>query len=47
MGKYKYIIFERYPNNILSNGVIWAFSEKHAHKRLRRLAENKFYVVYK
>lgn len=47
MGKYHYIIYKTYPNNILYNGTIWAFSEKHAHRRLRKIVKDNFYVIYK
>ena len=47
MGKYHYIIYQTYPKSIIHSGTIWAFSEKHAHRRLRKIVKDNFYVIYK
>ena len=47
MGKYKYIIYNRYPNDIFDSGVIWAFTERLANKKISKKSEDRLYVLYK
>ena len=47
MGKYKYIIYNRYPHDILESGTLWAISEKFAIKRISSKSKDKLYVLYK
>jgi hypothetical protein len=45
MGKYKYIIYNSYPNKIENEGEVWAFTLRLAYKKITKLANDKFFTV--
>ena len=47
MGTYYYIIYNRYPNDIKESGTVWAFSLKHANKKISKIVGEHFYVLHK
>ena len=45
MGKYQYIIYNSYPSKIQSQGEFWAWSLKHAYRKIVELANDKFFTI--